>query len=238
MNEDLYIAFESYLNNEMPTEERLEFEKKLQADADMLQQFEAYKETTQFLSVKFDSKTEDFKQNLKAISKENFAQAKSKPKVIAFKPWHYAVAASLVIGLGLWFMMPGNPQYSDYNQHENAYFIERNGYMDYTNLQTAFNNKDYKKAVIEFEKIRDLSSPEMQYFYAIALIETDNYAKAESLLNDIKSGTSAYKDKATWYLALSNLKQKKYDECKAYLMQIPEDAEDYEKAQKLLKDLD
>ena len=83
-----------------------------------------------------------------------------------------------------------------------------------------------------------MKNPELHYFYAIALIETNDYAKAETLLKEIKSGTSVYKEKATWYLALSNLKQKKLEECKIYLKQIPTDAEDYDNAQKLLKRLD
>jgi hypothetical protein len=39
-------------------------------------------------------------------------------------------------------------------------------------------------------------------------------------------------------LALSKLKQNKGKECKSFLKQIPNDAEDYEKAQQLLKKLD
>ena len=239
MNEELYIAFENYLSNEMPQEEKLEFENQLQNDSEIHEKFELYKETTQFLSAKFDSKTIDFKKNLETISKEHFAETKSKSKVIAFKPWYYAVAASLVIGLGTWFMMPGNPEYGDFNQHENAYFIERgDSDINLNEAQKAFNVKDYKKAVASFEKVKDMTSPELLYFYAISLIETSDYTKAELLLSNIKSGTSVYKDKATWYLALSNLKQKKFDECKTYLNQIPTDAEDYDKAQKLLKDLE
>ena len=136
-------------------------------------------------------------------------------------------------------MMPGNPEYGDFNQHENAYFMERGtSDINLNEAQKAFNVKDYKKAVASFEKVQDMTSPELEYFYAIALIETNHYTKAETLLSNIKSGTSVYKDKATWYLALSDLKQKKFDECKVYLNQIPTDAEDYPKAQKLLKDLE
>ena len=239
MNEELYIAFENYLHNEMSQEEKLDFENQLQNDIDIREKFELYKETTQFLSVKFDLETVDFKKNLETISKEHFAETKSKSKVIAFKPWYYAVAASLVISLGTWFMMPGNPEYGDFNQHENAYFMERGtSNINLNDAQNAFNQKDYKKAVASFEKVQDMTSPELEYFYAISLIETNDYTKAETLLSNIKSGTSVYKDKATWYLALSDLKQKKFDECKIYLNQIPPDAEDYNKAQKLLKDLE
>ena len=240
MNEQLYITFENYFNNEMSQEEKLEFENQLQNDIELREKFELYKETTQFLATKFDKETIAFKENLKSISRDNFAEKEvKKSKVIAFKPFYYAVAASVVFAFGTWFMMQGNPEYGDYNQHENAYFMERSvGDANLIEAQKAFNDKDYKKTVSAFEKVQNLTNPELQYYYAIALIETNDYTKAEILLNNIKSGTSVYKDKAIWYLALSNLKQNKFDECKTYLNQIPADAEDYVKAQKLLKDLD
>ena len=239
MNEQLYITFENYFNNEMSETAKLEFESQLQNDVDMQEKFEIYKETTQFLSTKFDSEAIAFKENLKAVSTEHFSKTnESKSKVIAFKPWYYAVAASVVIALGTWFMMQGNPEYGDFAQHENAYFTER-GIAD-ENLkkaQDAFNAKDYKTAVAAFDKILVLST-EQEYFYAIALIETNDYINAEIFLTHLESGDTVYKYKAVWYLALSNLKQKKFEECKNYLNQIPADAEDYTQAQKLLKDLE
>lgn len=239
MNEQVYLTFENYLNNEMSANERLEFENQLQNDADMQDKFQIYKEMNQFLSVKFDPETEDFKKSLGTISKEHFTENKTKTKVIAFTPWYYAAAASVVIALGVWFVNQGNPEYGDYNQHENAYFTERSvGDKNLNDAQKAFNEKDYNKAIISFEKVTDLTNPELQYFFAIALIETNHFRNAEIYLKNIKSGTSVYKDKAIWYLALSYLKQKKFDECKTYLKQIPRDAEDYAKAQELLKNLD
>jgi hypothetical protein len=237
MKEQLYLLFENYLNNELSQEERLELENRLQNDAEIQDKFELYKQTNQFLSVKFDAKSIDFKQNLNAISQEHFASKRS--KVIAFQPWQYAVAASMVLFFGLWFLMSGNPQYSDFNQHEQAYFVERSAHDKNLNeAQKFFNEKRYKKAIVSFEKIDDLTNPELQYFYAIALIETAHYKQAEIYLKNLKSGTSVYKHKATWYLALSYLKQDKLKECKIYLEQVPADAEEYVKAQKLLKDLE
>lgn len=240
MNEELYIGFESYLANEMPTDEKILFEEKLHNDAKFKQQFNLYKGTTQLLSHKFSAETINFKKNLEAISKGHFTETiKNKSKVIAFKPWFYAVAACLVIGLGIFTFTKNDPKYSEYNQYETAQFVER-GDND-TNLKEAqdfFNEKQYQNAITSFEKLQHINNPELLYFYSISLIETNNYTKAETILSSLKNGTSVYKDKATWYLALSNLKQKKFDECKAYLKQIPVDAEDYTKAQKLLKDLD
>lgn len=240
MNEEVYIGFESYLNNEMPTEEKIQFENRLKTDSDFNKSFALYKETTQFLGTKFSKDTVDFKQNLQSISKEYFAEKEQKEtKVIAFKPWYYAVAAILVIALGIFTFTKNDPQYGDYNQHENAYFIERSDEdVNLKNAQDFFNAKEYANAVTAFEKVVDLNKPELQYFYSIALIETNKYQKAEVILETIHQGTSSFKDKAVWYLALSNLKQKKLEECKMLLKQIPSDAEDYEKAQKLLKDLE
>lgn len=240
MSEQLYITFENYFSNEMSQEEKLEFENQLQNDIELREKFELYKETTQFLATKFDSETIAFKENLKSISKENFAEKEvKKSKVIAFKPFYYAVAASVVLALGTWFMMQGTPEYGDYNQHENAFFVERSvGDANLNEAQKAFNEKDYKRTVAAFEKVQNLTNPELQYFYAIALIETNNFTKAEILLNTIKSGNSVYKEKAVWYLALSYLKQNKLEECKTYLNQLSPDAEDYQKAQKLLKKID
>lgn len=197
MSEQLYITFENYFSNEMSQEEKLEFENQLQNDIELREKFELYKETTQFLATKFDSETIAFKENLKSISKENFAEKEvKKSKVIAFKPFYYAVAASVVLALGTWFMMQGTPEYGDYNQHENAFFVERSvGDANLNEAQKAFNEKDYKRTVAAFEKVQNLTNPELQYFYAIALIETNNFTKAEILLNTIKSGNSVYKEK-------------------------------------------
>lgn len=241
MNEELYIGFENYLNNEMLPEEKLDFEQKLQDDLEFRESFNLYKETTQFLDTRFSDEAADFQHNLKSISTAYFNEnQEKKSKVIAFRPWQYAVAASITILLGTWFfMLNSNPEYGDYNQHEKAYFTER-GAED-ANLKQAqdfFNQKEYKNATLAFGKIEDLQNPELQYFYAIALIETNDFSKAEVLLNTIKAGNSVYKNKAAWYLALSDLKQNKISECKAMLKQIPSDAEDFDKAQKLLHDLD
>ena len=239
MNEEMYIGFESYLANEMPADEKILFEEKLQNDAEFRKQFNLYKETTQFLNTAFSKETVAFKMNLDAISNEHFSQTEEKTRVINLKPWYYAVAASMAIVFGTILFTQNDPQYGDYSQHETAQFVVR-GDTD-TNLKEAqdfFNDGQYQKAVTSFEKVRDLNNPELQYFYAIALIETSNYTKAALTLNNLKNGTSVYKDKATWYLALSNLKQKKLKDCKALLKQIPTDAEDYDKAQQLLKDLD
>ena len=244
MNEELYIDFERYLANEISSEEKIIFEQRLQTDASFKENLELYKETTQFLNTKFSAETVDFKENLKSVSNNYFktissAEKPRKSKVFSLKSYYYAVVATLLIAFGAWFITQQSPNYSDYNQHETAIFMERNDSDEnLKNAQDYFNNKEYEKAVQSFAKLNISSSAELQYFYGISLIENSNFDKGELLLSNLSVGNSIYKDKATWNLALSKLKQKKYNDCKKYLKQIPADAEDYDKARELLKKLE
>ena len=163
-----------------------------------------------------------------------------KSKVISLQSKWFAIAAMLVVFIGVWYLnSSGNPSYLDYNNHNEAHFVERSdGNPNLKTAQDYFNSKDYQKASETFAKIENLTNPETQLYYAISLIETDDYSKAKILLENINKGNSVYKEDAIWYLALSSLKQKNYDESKKYLQQISEDSEKYNSAQKLLNDLE
>ena len=240
MNEERYIVFENYLSNELSAEEKTNFEKQLTEDSELASAFEIFKDLNLHLENKFGNQEElkAFKKNLKSISKEHFKT--KKPKVVAFKPWQYAIAASVAILVGLFVFQNINPSFDDYNNPEMATFIERGDVNENLKLaQDAFNAKNYKTAITYFEAIlKESKSPEIQYFYAVSLLETDQFQKAEINLSDLRYGNSIYKNKATWYLALSKLKQKDYKSCKNILLTIPDDFEDYDQVQQLLNELE
>ena len=240
MNEERYILFENYLSNELSAEEKINFEKQLVEDPEFAQAFEIFKELHLHLENKFRNEQElkAFKKNLKSISKGHFKT--KKPKVVAFKPWQYAIAASAAILVGLFVFQNINPSFEDYNNPEMATFIERGDVNENLKLaQDAFNAKNYKAAIPYFEAILKVNkSPEIQYFFAVSLLEDNQFQKAETNLSELKSGTSIYKNKATWYLALSKLKQEEYKSCKEILLTIPDDFEDYDQVQELLNELD
>jgi len=137
-------------------------------------------------------------------------------------------------------MQNNDPAFEDYNNHENAYFTERGEANDPLKLaQDAFNAKNYKEAITNFELIlKEKKSPETQLFYAISLLEDNQFQKAEIQLMDLKLGNSIFKNKAVWYLALSKLKQKDYKSSKEILRSIPTDYEDYNQVQELFDELD
>jgi len=240
MNEEHYILFENYLSNELSAEEKVNFEKQLAEDPEFASAFEIFKELNLHLENKFGNEQElkAFKKNLKSISKEHFKVKKT--KVVTFKPWQYVIAASIAILVGLFVFQNINPSFEDYDNPEMATFTQRGDINENLKLaQDAFNAKNYKTAIPYFEAVlKAEKSPEIQYFYAVSLLEENQFQKAESNLSELKSGTSIYKNKATWYLALSKLKQKDYDSCKAILLTIPDDYEDYDQVQELLNELD
>ncbi len=239
MNEERYILFDQYLQGEMTVEEKDNFEKQLSEDHELSSEFETFKEVQLRLKTKFEfeEEREAFKANLTTISDTHFNT--SKPKVVVMRPWYLAAAASVIILFGLFFFDYNNPSFADYDNPETASFVER-GDTDTALIgaQTAFNDGKYAAAIPLFEEIlKQNKTPEIQYFYGVSLLEESKYPKAESVFSELRSGTSAYKDKATWSLALSKLKQKKYTECKEILETISQDYENYDDVEKLLDEL-
>jgi len=241
MNEERYLLFDQYLQGELTIEERNSFEKEVSENPEFAAEFRTFKEVMVELQNKFGhvQEREAFKENLSDISDKHFN--KNKPKVVKLKPWYYAAAASAAILFGLFFFNHNSdPNFEDFNQPEQAYFTERgDAALELKQAEDAFNSKNYKKAIPLFETIlKENKSAEIHYFYGIALLEENQFIKAESVFNELKSGTSVYKNKAVWNLALSKLKQKDYKASKEILLTIPSDFEHYDKVEELLKELD
>ena len=241
MNEEQYIVFDQYLQGDLSPEAQLTFEKDLTENRELAVAFETFQELQGYLTNKFGHEKERnaFKANLQAISQQESVAKRS--KVVLFKPWMYAVAASVVVVMGLFvFDFNENPEFEDFNQHENAYFTERSEVnATLKKAESAFNAKDYATAIPIFETLlKENKTPELQYYYAIALLENNDIKQAEVVFETLKSGNSIYVNKATWSLALAKLKLKDYKSCKEILLTIPADYENYDQVQDLLQQLD
>jgi tetratricopeptide (TPR) repeat protein len=138
-------------------------------------------------------------------------------------------------------LFQSDPQFEDYNQFGNASINER-GEVPIDNLkkaQDAFNAKKYKEAIPLFEQlIKVYKTPEIDYLYAIALLQENRIPEAEAIFNSLKNNNISYKDNAIWCLALAKLKQKDHAACKVLILQISEEGDYYEVSRKLLKELD
>ena len=246
MEDQDYILFDSYINGELSAEETLDFENRLISDKVFAKSYNVYEDATRFLKNTIVNKVETtaFKNNLKSISNAHFSKietAAEKPKKSkVFRFAQLAMAASVAIFLGIFaFNQFSNPAYSDYNSHE-PMTVTRGGVKDLIEATKAFNNQEFEKAHGLLKKVldNDPDNSEVRLYYAITNIELDNYKIADTDLNKLINGKSAYKDKALWYSALSRLKQRNIDATIVLLKQISEEADDYKKAQKLLDKLE
>jgi cytoskeletal protein RodZ len=241
MKEERYILFDQYLQGELSDAEKEIFENELKADSELATAYEAFKEVNFHLELKFgiENERKSFVENISRIAKNPTKKKKSKLRTL--KPWYYSVAASVTILFGVWFFIQNSkPVFEDYNQYENAYFTERGDVNVNMKLaQEAFNAKNYEEALPQFEiLVKEKPSPEIELYYGISLMEMNRLKEAKVVFKEIQSGTSIYKYKASWNLALLKLKQKDYDSCEAILKTIPVDYENYDQVAELLEKLD
>ena len=238
METSIYDQFEDYLQGNMSVEHKIDFESRLKNDAQFKQNFEDYELTSSMLQNHYAEETNDLKKTLEVMGKKHIKPEEKKSKIIRFNTKFFAIAAMFLVVFSVYIFTDNtSTNYADYNQHPEAAFVERsNNQADVLKAQQVFNNKDYKQAIEVFEKLDLSNNNDMQLYYGIALIETNQFEKAENVLLKI-SKNALFEDEAFWYLGLSKLKQKDYQSSKVYFEKISEDFRAYKKVKKLIKAL-
>ena len=240
MNDEQYLLFEDYLNNDLNFEEKENFENQLKSDPALAESFAIYKELNSHLQYKFatDQQLTSFKANLQSANK---SMTKKNVKIFAIKPFYYAIAAcfALVFGLMIYNTSQTDPTFENYYQKQTANFTDRGDVIKtLKQAQDAFNKDDYKLAASLFEIIlKSYPRPEIEFFYGVSLMNINKFQESETAFNNLIAGNSVYKNTSTWNLALLKLKQKNFAACKATLLTIPQDYEDYAKVKDLLNHL-
>lgn len=169
------------------------------------------------------------------------AVSKSTSKVfplLGFRKW--LVAASIALLVGVFVFQNKTAVYSDYASHTKMDMTVRgNSNETLEKVQNAFNTKDYALANVHLSRLAEYykDNTELQLYYGITLLETDQYEMAKIVLEKITKTNNLYKDDAYWYLALLALKQKDYDTCSTHLEKISKESSIYKKAKKLAKTL-
>ncbi|MCK0145491.1 hypothetical protein MWU78_07545 [Arenibacter sp. F26102] len=241
MNELDLEFYEAYLDGTLDSKARKDFEARIVNDESFKASFEAYKETSTYLSEKF-SDLEDLtalEQSLKTFGNQHFnkkAQTSFKTEI-----WKYAAAILLLISIGGYFLMNNNqPRYNDFAAQPNISLVQRgDGDPLAKKAENAFNSKSFYEATDYLSELlrNDSKNQELLLYRGIAQVETGDYGNAYKDLDEVASGTSVYINEALWYKALGLLKQKKYDACMLVLVEIPPTADEYNKAQDLLDKL-
>jgi tetratricopeptide (TPR) repeat protein len=181
---------------------------------------------------------EQFKNSVSSIS-NNYFESRKKPKFAGVK---MALAASIVIAIGLYFLLGeiSKPQYQEIAQIPTVHLSERSVTGEiYLEAETAFNSAQYAKAIELFDQIlkKDNQRHSISLYKAIAFMETGEVDKAKKLYDEIIQKENAFSEEALWYAALNELKKEDYTACKAYLKKIKPSASRYEDASNLLNEL-
>jgi len=246
MEENNYILFDNYLNKELSASEIISFEEKRNSDADFKQEFEIYKALETSLASKFEN--EEAEKELKnTISKlgskyiKSEKSAKNKGKLISlFNYKKLMVAASIALIIGFFLFNNGEPVYADFSNHKNLELVVRGDNNEaIIKAQEAFNSKNYKEVLQQLTILSETNNndTEIELYKGICYLELNIYVEADVLFDALSSGDSAFVNTANWYKALSMLKQEQFEACKYVLKTIPESADEYKQAQKLLKKL-
>ncbi len=242
--EEKYELYERKISGELSTTEEEILSLLIEEDKSIAEEFKVYKEWSSYLeaSLNMDKETVDLKNNLKEIGDSFFNEDKNKKetKVIKMPFWLYTAAASVAIILGVYIFTNREPIYNDFAVIPELSIVERGVENSNINdLEAAFNSGNYKQAEKYLLELlaTDNSNSEYNFYYGITLLEQNKHAEATFVFEELMQGNSGYRNRSVWFEALNQLKQKNIEQCFLLLKKIPEDAEDYKQAQKLIKKL-
>lgn len=253
MKEFNYDMINRYLDAEMTAEEQHTFELQMQQDPDLRTEVVLIKDVNATLKIKLHPAENELalRNTLKEMKAEYFETRGAKAKIIPLsqRRWMTAIAAMFIMALLLTIWQPWKREdlYQQYAAIQMPGIAERGPAAD-SLLKSAvenFNNKKFAEAIPVFEtvlnnSIRDSAGVKnrfIQYYYAIALLQNDEVKKSRSQLEDLIYSASIFRNDATYYMALSYLKEKNTAACKEWLNKIPTDTEAWFKAQKLKQKL-
>src|SRR5699024_2333575 len=239
MTAERTTLFDRYCNDELSSEEKKAFEERLASDAEFQRDFALYQDLHQTFTHHFSEERQEFISTLTEVDAATSAESgRVRPlKKRRINTWRWAIAASILIVVGLFLFNPSKPTYRDFapNQHFSVDVRgDNNGLL--SKAAAAFNRADYSQALGYFDRLlaNDSSAVNVQYYKAVSLLELNQFNEADLLFTQLTKSPSVFAQNAQWMLALSQLKQKKYAAVKRELKKITNASPFYERAQELL----
>ena len=256
-----YEKIEQYINGELSPDELTAFELQIQEDKELAAEVILYRNVLNGLQNNASAKAGEaaFLKTLE-LNKKKLQQPAIVKTIPFYKSKNFriavvAIAASVLAAVLLspLFTKPKNTEqlYAQYAMHDTISATIRGNNPDtnlvlpkiadslFTLMQSAYNNKQYALA-LPLLKSYLATHNEVEYKLAlgICLLETNQYKEAIDSFQSVAKTENVLKYKAIWYTALSYLKQNKTALCKETLQQIPPEADEYNNAKQLLKQLE
>jgi tetratricopeptide (TPR) repeat protein len=240
-----------YLDGVMKTDERIWFEKELNASIELQEEVNIQKKIFAVIS---DTQTLDLHNQLENIyKKEYYPWIKSVSIFDRSKKSFYmlaGIAATVVILMVIWISsaknnIPTSELYAEYYQPAeiNMSFRTAEDIVD-GDLRSAmlyYENRNYGKAIALFEKIlkSDKSRIGLNLYSGISYMEINEYAEAnKSFRRIIDHKANAFIESAEWYLGLCYIKTGEVNKARQ-IFQVMASSDGYYKkeARKVLKKL-
>jgi hypothetical protein len=241
-----YNEIARYAEDDMTAEEKQEFEQALSTDTALQEQLALYRDVHDSMYNHFNPGEDQYQlqQTLQDMRDEFFNPAARRTKVVPMaRKWQFAisVAAMLVVAVILWKPWQKEDLYGKYAQLKMINPAERGDNTDSLSqlAAMAFNAEDFITAEKNLEQVRRVKPDDSftNFYYGVSLLQNGKSAQSRVVLSTVANGESAFKYQATFFQALTYLKEGNKTACREWLQKIPADASFYTKAQELLNKL-
>ena len=218
MNQETLLK--KYFTKSLSKDEEEQFSNLLDKDPDFKVLFDEY---TDLNSAFKEHEAITLKDHLKSLESKNLSTTSAGFK----RRWFYYSAAAIVL-IFLSLQLFNQPSTSSlFNTYYNSYPNVEQPIVRGTQQNTtydafkAYENKNFKAAVLMFEKLLNTNNdPNIRFYYAMTLIENNAFEKAKTELESLKSTQNDYIPEIYWYSALINLKENNLEKAKANLNQL------------------
>jgi len=247
MNEVDYDLIEQYIEGKLKNNDLINFENRLKTDTQLMEELTLRQDMEHFLAKKKEK--DALKKELPNISKTFFQkpekELEQEAKIVQLKPFYKkrtfilgGVAAAFLLFFMIQFLLPKDSLYEQYKgEYQLALAVKGDNDLDLGKLEKEYaaGNYEYAQEQLVLYLNQNPTDTRAQIAQAIVLIELEKAEQARKMLSAIANDPTKmlFKNTATWYLAMSYLKEENYSEVRKYLIQIME-GKYSEQAQELL----
>jgi tetratricopeptide (TPR) repeat protein len=236
---------ELYLANEMKAAEKAAFEQELTENKDLKETYLLYVSIENTMKQDIDTDKVSFQKIINEQQQKHFSSNKQFKKQTPIRKLLFiGLSAAAIIAIMFTFF-PKSSSIKKSNDELYAYYakidtvdeVTRGNNDSLFNIAAQlFNQKKYAESAKLFENIQS-NNAQVQFILGIAYTEIKQFDKAVTYFDEVLKGNSVFKEKAYWHKAMVYLKKNDTEKCKQQLKSINKEAEYYDEAQKLLKEM-
>jgi cytochrome c-type biogenesis protein CcmH/NrfG len=235
-------TIDKFLRGELSAEEKAAFETQLASDTALAEELALQQDMERFLSKR--AQRSALQGQLTQMGPEFFQTA---PLQIASRQtpvWRWAVGIAatvlLLVFAARWVFQPS--LYSQFAQHPQLALVEKSASASKSTaeLEQIFNNGDYQRALplLQVYTAQHPADAQGKLYLGICFLEEKKYTEARQIFGALQQDASAsIADFATWYLALTALREGDKAAARELLKKIGPESEFSEKAGDLVKRL-